>query len=185
MLEDISLDTKTTFDDLRSCISKAALLANTKNSLVLELYYTGNGQYGSGDWCTFDKKEFSLINLLEAIKESGFSNIVKITTDCPYSGHWPVLAKKLWCEKHPSVVQFEGITVESSCDSETAIRWGAYRKVKEIAMNEGDDAASKYLRETHIPENGWARYSSHNEKLIYSKNTRDFLTDPSKVEKQS
>ena len=71
-MEDISLDTKTTFDDLKSLIYKAALLAKTNKSLLLNLYYTGHGECGTGNWCTFDEQKFSLIHVLEAIKESGF-----------------------------------------------------------------------------------------------------------------
>ena len=84
-----------------------------------------------------------------------------------------MLAKKLWDEKDPSVTQFESIIVESSCDSETAIEWGAFRELKEIEMNEGIDAVNKYLNKTHIPKYGWAEYSSINDKLQDLKNTRD------------
>ena len=110
-MEDISLDTKTTFDDLRSLIYKAALLAKTNKSNILEIYYTGHGEKGKGNWCTFDEQKFSLIHVLEAIKESGFRNRVMIVTDCCYSGNWSVLAKKLWSEKHPCVTQFDSIYV--------------------------------------------------------------------------
>ena len=111
---------------------------------------------GTGNWCTYDRKKVSLINVLEAIKASGFKRSVVLTTDCCYSGHFPVLAKKFWNEKHPCVSQFQGISVSSSCDSETAIKWGAFRKYVEIQMKEGDDAGNKYFNEIHIPENGMA-----------------------------
>ena len=95
-----------------------------------------------------------------------------LTTDCCYSGHFPVLAKKLWNEKHPCVTQFESIEVESSCDSETAIKWGAYRKFKEIYMKEGFDAGIKHLLKTHIPEFGYSAYTSYDNDLQEFKHTK-------------
>ena len=39
-------------------------------------------------------------------------------------------------------------------------------------MNEGDDAAEKYLDEIHKLENGFAEYSSWDDKLQYKKHTK-------------
>ena len=77
---------------------------------VFGIYYSGssfkadlNG-LGGGDWPVNDgDKRFSLVDLLSAIKEGGFTGRVEIMSDCPYSGNWPVLAQKVWKDKHECV----------------------------------------------------------------------------------
>ena len=101
----------------------------------MEIYYTGHGERGTGDWlaampdiCMHGRKDYlvSLDEVLDNIIESGFKQRVRITSDCCYSGNWCHKAKALWTENDKYKTSFESLDIYASSSPDKAAMWSGY-----------------------------------------------------------
>ena len=103
-VNEIIVENTMTKDELRARIVKSTeeVVAN-KNDYAI-FFYSGPGQRedklgrNGGNICSGDGENLSLEEFFYSVKEAGFKGYVTIVLNCPYSGNWSVLAKKLWCD---------------------------------------------------------------------------------------
>lgn len=91
--------------DVLKQINEAAQQAVEYQSVELRIYYTGHGHKDTGDWATVrpmitvpedDEDSVSLLEVINEVKKTQFDQVLRITTDCCYSGHWCYKALELY-----------------------------------------------------------------------------------------
>ena len=79
---------------------------------MFKVYFSGGACKGTGNWATSTKDDdISPQDLFGAIRKSGFTSVVSLTIDCPYSGHWCYSIKEYLDKKISPFIDFQEIWV--------------------------------------------------------------------------
>ena len=106
----------------------------------MNIYYTGHGSKGTGNWVTSDNKHIAAQDVLETIYEAGFCGKVGLWLDCCFSGHWSFEIERLLKEKTHPITEFKDILIHTSTDRLHSGIWGEWSK---SGFNWADDQAYK------------------------------------------
>lgn len=98
-----------------AALLKTSETAANSNTLWLEIYYTGHGCRTNGNWLTafptiaiHGRSDYTvcLQEVIDQIILGGFTNNLRITTDCCYSGWWCIQGKQIWSKREELGIKF-------------------------------------------------------------------------------